>query len=236
MIIVSDFDGTITQCDVVDEFLDNFADKKWLDIEKEWIDGRISSKECLEKQLNCVKKVSIKDLSNFLFSVKLDPYFKDFVDRAERNRCKIYIISDGFDFFIKEILYLNNIFNIEIFANKVTYQNERLKIIFPLYSDKCKVSSGICKCNIYNKLKSYHKNKTFVYIGDGKSDFCIAENLPDTDILFAKNKLAKHLSKCSRDYVIYNNFKEINYYLSELCGFQRDNDLYEMNLKQVAIG
>ena len=234
MIIVSDFDGTITQCDVVDEFLTKFADDKWLRIEDDWICGKISSKECLEKQLKCVKKVSIKDLSNFLLNVELDSYFKEFVKHSERNGCKIYILSDGFDFFIKEILYLNNIFNIEIFANKVTYQNERLKIIFPLYSDKCKVSSGICKCNIYNKLKSYHKNKTFVYIGDGQSDFCIAENLPDTDILFAKDKLAKHLSTSSRDFVIFNNFKEIDYYLSELCSFKRNNEFEKMRLIQVA--
>ncbi len=49
--VICDFDGTITLKDSTDLLLDRFADPAWLDIEKEWLLGKIGSRECLERQL-----------------------------------------------------------------------------------------------------------------------------------------------------------------------------------------
>ncbi len=215
MIIVSDFDGTITKHDVIDEFLSAFADNKWKIIEEDWRQGKISSKNCLEQQLLCVDRISIKDINNFLFKIELDPYFKEFADKVDRKGWKIYIVSDGFDFFIEQILFLNNILNVEIFANTVRYRDNKLKIFFPHFSDKCNVASGICKCHIYNRLKEANKREKFVYLGDGLSDFCVAETLPEDDFLFAKGELSLHLYNTAKDFIPFNTFREINYYLAD---------------------
>ncbi len=40
-----DFDGTITRQDVIDVLLETYAQPRWRDVEQEWIDGRISSRD-----------------------------------------------------------------------------------------------------------------------------------------------------------------------------------------------
>ena len=43
--IYCDFDGTITKEDSVNGFFEMYAPKSWMDSEKLWIDGKISSRE-----------------------------------------------------------------------------------------------------------------------------------------------------------------------------------------------
>ena len=45
-----DFDGTIALEDTTDVLLDRRADPAWLDVETEWLAGRIGSRECLAQQ------------------------------------------------------------------------------------------------------------------------------------------------------------------------------------------
>ena len=40
-IVFCDFDGTITQVDVTDQILDQFAHPSWREIEQEWVLGRL---------------------------------------------------------------------------------------------------------------------------------------------------------------------------------------------------
>ena len=72
--VICDFDGTITLKDSTDLLLDRFADPAWLDIEKEWLAGKIGSRECLERQLRLVQ-ADEEDLSSLLEEIPLDPAF-----------------------------------------------------------------------------------------------------------------------------------------------------------------
>jgi 2-hydroxy-3-keto-5-methylthiopentenyl-1-phosphate phosphatase len=56
-IIICGFDDTITLKDSTDLLLNRFADPCWLDIENEWLKGKIGSRECLERQLRFVRMV-----------------------------------------------------------------------------------------------------------------------------------------------------------------------------------
>ena len=49
-----DFDGTITLEDVVDRVLDRFASGEWKKVEREWVEGKIGSRECLSRQMSLV--------------------------------------------------------------------------------------------------------------------------------------------------------------------------------------
>ena len=53
-----DFDGTITLEDVVDRVLDRFASGEWKKVEREWVEGKIGSRECLSRSPRSSKKVS----------------------------------------------------------------------------------------------------------------------------------------------------------------------------------
>ena len=78
--IYCDFDGTITKKDSVNTFFEKHTGDKWLESEKLWIEGKISSRENAIIQVGLLKNVSQKQLDDYINEIEIDDYFLDFVD------------------------------------------------------------------------------------------------------------------------------------------------------------
>lgn len=202
-IIFCDFDGTITKEDTVDKLLERYATDKWLYYEDMWLENKIGSKECLENQINCIEYFSNKNLEEFIETVKIDEEFVLFLQEIKKRNIEFYIVSDGFDLLINKILEKYGINNIKIFSNMLSLDNNELKTLFPFYSQSCKSGSGLCKCSV---LKRTSMNKQIIYIGDGKSDFCVSKH---ADIIFAKHKLAEFCRNNNLHFHEFQNFNDI---------------------------
>jgi len=201
IIIVSDFDGTITKKDSLYDFFKTYANPCWLDVEDMWVKGEIGSMECLEREFELVENLSEKLIDEYTSTVELDSYFRDFINQ---NKNDFIIVSDGIDYFINKILEKNNIKNIKIVSNHAEFIEGKFKISFPNKNPNCKNKSGTCKCSVINSLKE--KYKKIIYIGDGQSDFCAA---PKADILFAKNSLLNYCREKKINYREFQSFKDI---------------------------
>ena len=66
LIIVCDFDGTITKKDGLYTFIEKYAKGDWKKIEQDWADGKISSKECLIEEFKLVPELSEELIANFV--------------------------------------------------------------------------------------------------------------------------------------------------------------------------
>ena len=55
--VICDFDGTITLKDSTDLLLKRFADPAWLDIEKEWLRGKLTAGNVSSASYNLYKLV-----------------------------------------------------------------------------------------------------------------------------------------------------------------------------------
>ena len=75
---------------------------------------------------------------------------------------------------------------------------------FPNDNKSCIKDSGTCKCKVLQNLRTEYSK--IIYIGDGVSDFCVADK---ADYLFAKTKLYKHCTENNIPCTEYNNFKDI---------------------------
>lgn len=197
-VIYCDFDGTITKKDSVNEFLKKYTGDKWLESEKLWIEGKISSKENAIIQVGLLKNISQKQLDDYINSIEIDDYFLDFVDYVKSKNIKLTILSDGFDLFIQKVLERNNL-DIPYYANKLTYKNGEFNIEFPYYNKNCDKKAGMCKCQ---KVKE----NSFCYIGDGTSDLCIAKK---ADFLFASKNLHKFCKENNIKHVYFTSFCNI---------------------------
>lgn len=202
-VIFCDFDGTITKGDTVYRLLENHANLTWLAIEKQWINGQIGSKECLQRQIDCVDYISAEMLNDFIEEIEIDEHFSAFVELVQSNNIDLYIVSDGFDLLINKVLEKNNLSNIKIFSNELSLKKNRLILNFPHSSEDCDIKSGLCKCSV---LKHYSEGREIIYIGDGRSDICASKS---ADVLFAKGTLAKHCEVQKIDYVFFDDFKTI---------------------------
>jgi 2,3-diketo-5-methylthio-1-phosphopentane phosphatase len=204
-IVYCDFDGTITKNDCVNKFLSQYADNKWLDIEYQWLEGKIGSKECIKKQMGLIKNISHNELKDFIYSIEIDEYFLDFYNYLNEQNKKLVILSDGFDLFIKETLNIYNISDIKYYANKLLYKNNKFSLLFENSDKNCRTKAGMCKCSKILEEK-------FIYIGDGLSDSCVADK---ASLLFAKNKLQRFCDENNINYISFKTFNDILNYFRE---------------------
>jgi len=119
--IFCDFDDTITRINVTDTVLERFADPSWREIQEDWLAGKLSAREVLQKQMPLVT-VEPGELDALIDSVEVDPFFGEFAVLCAQNKHGLYILSDGFDYWIHKILrralsaYNGSAKNIPVFA------------------------------------------------------------------------------------------------------------------------
>ena len=207
-IIYCDFDGTITKEDTLKKFFNTFTGDRWLEAERLWEEGKISSKECLISELKLIEHISKKELADFLSTVEIDEYFCEFYNFIKSHGYEFVILSDGFDFFIDKVLKRYNLSNIVFYSNALKLSDDKLSVEFPNSDKNCQRASGTCKCSKITR-------QDFYYIGDGISDVCIAKK---ARTLFAKHNLKKYCDENKIDYVSFKSFKDIFDYFANRGG------------------
>jgi 2-hydroxy-3-keto-5-methylthiopentenyl-1-phosphate phosphatase len=201
-LILVDFDGTITQNDVGALFFDTFAKEESTKIVSLWVKGQISSKECLER-LCQVTKAGRWELEKFALSQKIDGKFPDFVDYCKCKKLKLVILSDGLDFYIKLILKKFELEELPFFSNVLRFENNRLKPEFPYFYQGC----GNCgNCKKYHLQNLKKANQQVIYIGDGLSDKCAAQ---EADSVLAKNDLRRFCVEEEIRHYSFNDFGDV---------------------------
>ena len=186
-IVFFDFDNTITPFDVLDGVIEEFAvDNGWMALEKKWQAGKIGSKECLEGQLRSLR-TNPKALAAYLSRVPIDPFFAPLLTLLRKRKLEFMIVSDSFEFLIQNILRHHGLDGIPVFANQLHFEGDRLWPSFPFTSPEC---SRCAHCKKQHILKA--KDRLTVYVGDGLSDICPAEQ---ADWVFAKSKLLEHMQQ-----------------------------------------
>lgn len=204
-IIVSDFDGTITKKDTLYHFfLENAPFEDVYRIGSKWERQEISSQECLIKEFELVKNLSENMVNDFISTIEIDEGFLKFNDLRTQNNIDFVIVSDGLNYFINNILLRYNISNIKVITNHVEFKGNDFKIEFPNEHGKCVFGAGTCKCQAVKELRKNYKE--IDYIGDGVSDFCVANK---ADRVFAKGKLFKYCTQNSINCTKYDNFYDL---------------------------
>ncbi|BCM26126.1 MtnX-like HAD-IB family phosphatase [Methyloradius palustris] len=203
MLFIIDFDGTLSVRDTVDAMLEKFADPSWEEIEKTWLDGKITAIECMTQQVRMVKADHIA-VESFFRSIQLDASFLPFYQHIIQF-AKVAIVSDGLDHAIKVATRHAAFPEIPIYANHLSFVPNGLDITFPLRNMDCKAGNGVCKCKIADDL-ALESGGPIVLIGDGKSDACLSGY---ADIVFAKGSLIKHCEKNDTPHHKFESFADV---------------------------
>jgi 2-hydroxy-3-keto-5-methylthiopentenyl-1-phosphate phosphatase len=217
-ILFIDFDGTISEKDVIDRILEEFADERWLEIEAQWTSGAIGSRECLQKQFALVK-ASPAELDEFLDTLKLDQGFSPLLEFCGETGVDVHIISDGFEYYIRRLLEKNisnrrQLENLSISANRLISNGRNgWQTEFPYFEKICKNGCATCKPSVM-KMKNPYAAPS-IFIGDGLSDRFAAQS---ADIVFAKKKLSEFCLENRVPQTTYTNLKQVAENLDE--GFE----------------
>src|SRR5438445_8680005 len=204
MQVFCDFDGTISVQDATDFILTRFADPEWLDIEEQWKQGTIGSAQCMQRQVALIRATR-QELDAALDDIEIDQSFPAFAGFCRSQGIPLTVTSDGIDYFIHRVLARHRLPPLPVIANQLTIGGHngytRYQLISCFSQVTCQSAAGMCKCRCVGAAAG-----TRVYVGDGRSDFCVA-NKPD--LVFAKGDLAEFCERRSIAFIPYRQFDDV---------------------------
>ena len=203
-----DFDGTITEQDVVFSMVKTFCREGWQEINDQWERGEISTEQCAQITFDLMS-AGREDILKLASSIKIDPDFYEFLRICNEGKDKVVILSDGYDLIIEHMLNKADI-NLPFYANKLIIGDNRFSIVCTYHNKDCG-KCGTCKTNLLHRLKE--KNSRVIFIGDGYSDTCVAK---EADIVLAKEPLLSYCRKNKVKALSINNFGDVIKMLPDL--------------------
>lgn len=202
-IVLCDFDGTISEKDVTDTLLEHFGNENCIQLEQQWQEGLIGSRDCMRQQIANMS-ANLTEINEVLAEIKIDPTFLAFVNFAWYKHLNIHIVSDGLDYAIQSVLKRYKLNYLPVFANRLLHDFQRSwRLEFPFANDQCVKASGNCKCQHRRQLSNFRK---IFYVGDGTSDFCVADKV---DLVFAKDKLIDYCQQQQIPYQPIHAFSDV---------------------------
>lgn len=226
--IFVDFDGTITQTDVGEAMFLRFGNVEkcgiWID---EWLNQKLNSKELWKLLCSTVKNFDEVEFDLFLDEIKIDPAFKKFVAYCQAEAFELRVLSDGFDYYIKKILKREGLDHLEVYSNRLTFDEEKNLIpIFPFTDEECTQCAN-CKRN--HVLNFSSEDDYSFYIGDGNTDICPVQFC---DFIFAKNSLLRYCEINRITYFPYSTFDDVIKKIDELKEKKRLKKRHQAELKR----
>lgn len=223
-----DFDGTITKVDVGEAIFREFGSAAETDIiVADLLNGKITARKCWELLFATIKIIDVVKLDEFIDQMKIDPTFHRFHKYCQENEIEMFVLSDGFDYYISRIFKKENLNHVKIFANSLII-NDKNEMIpsFPYFDIDCQTSAN-CKRN--HILDNSGDEEFTVYIGDGNSDkystqFC--------DFIFAKDDLLKYCERERITFSPFKNFEDVITRLESLRTKKRLKKRYQAELKR----
>ena len=220
-IVFLDFDGTITRQDAIDVMLEAFADRRWLEIEKEWVAGRIGSRECLAGQIDLMTATH-EQVDQLLDRIEVDSGLPALLDVCAARSVPVHIISDGFDYCIQRILgrpgqrFRSRLTGSHIVSSTLRANGVRWHAEFPHPIEACAHGCATCKPAAMELLNQ--TNALTVFVGDGFSDRHAAAI---ADVIFAKDKLASFCEHASLPYLPFDTLAAVATGIEHLLGAVR---------------
>lgn len=197
--LVLDFDGTITEVDLLDEMARTFGDPAvYEEVEDGIHAGTVTLQECIVREFAPVT-VSLDEMTRWvLANVRVRAGLRELVGLAHDRRWSVRVLSSGFAELIQPVLDDIGLRGVELLANGVDARPEGWRVrwrdetVCPICGEACK-RRGLPQGDV-------------VYVGDGISDRCAA--LASTRI-FATRGLARWLDERGAEYEPFRDFHDI---------------------------
>ena len=199
--LVFDFDGTVTEIDLLDTLARTFGDPEvYAEVDSGLDEGRLTLREVITREFAPVRKPLGEVVEWELENVRVRAGFRELVEEARSRGWRAVIVSSGFHELIEPILGREGV-DVELFANRVDPRPDGWVVRWS-YDGDCEACGEPCKRSIVRELAEGE----VVYVGDGYSDRCAAE---DSDRVFATRGLAAYLDERGIPYERFDDFHDV---------------------------
>jgi 2-hydroxy-3-keto-5-methylthiopentenyl-1-phosphate phosphatase len=199
MLVVCDFDGTVTEKDNIIDIMREFAPPEWEILKDQVLEQKISIREGVGKMFSLIPSSKKEKIARFVLeNLVIREGFREFVDWVEKEKIPFYIVSGGIDFFVYPALE-GLVPRERIFCNHSDFSQETIQIVWPYSCDEqCSNDCGCCKPSILRRLN--HSQFHTILIGDSITDLQAARL---ADHVFARDFL---IEKCEEEKIPYTSF------------------------------
>ena len=204
-VLVSDFDGTITDFDLYALIAERYMPKNHPDFFADYRAGRITHFEAMQAFFHFAPSEP-QALERLLLDTKPDPQLADCVRRLEANGWDLVIVSAGSSWYIEQILGAAGV-SATIHSNPGQIEEGRgLVLRLPRESPFFSPQVGTDKAGVVrDALKRYKK---VAFAGDGPPDIEPAL-LVAPPLRFARRFLAKTLDHRGEPYQPFRSWSEV---------------------------
>lgn len=197
--IVLDFDGTITEDDLLDDMARRFGDPAvYQEVEDAIHAGTITLQECITREYAPVTLPLEDAVTWVLENIRVRPGLLELVGLARARGWGVRVLSSGFHEFIEPVLAHYGTEGVEVLANSIDARSDGWRVI---WRDEtvCEVCGEPCK-------RRGLPEGEVVYIGDGISDRCAALA---AQRVFATRGLARYLDERKVPFEPFVDFHDI---------------------------
>ena len=201
-LVQCDFDGTITEEDVSFLLLDSFADGDWRQLFRIYQQGGMSVGRFNQEAFAMVRASRESLLKVARADARIRAGFGEFVDFCNQKDFRLVVVSNGLDFYIKELLNLIGMGGIEVLAARTHFHPEGLDVryIGPFGNP---VDDEFKKAYTESFLKEGYQ---VVYIGNGISDVSPAR---ECHYVFATGDMLARFRELNLDCVPFTTFRTV---------------------------
>ncbi len=194
-----DYDGTITQDDLLDTIAREFGDPAvYQEVEEGIHEGRISLQECITREYEPVTMPLAEVVEWVHANVRLRPGLRALVELARERGWRVVVLSSGFEELIRPTLERECV-DVEIVANRV----DALPTGWVVH---WRDETVCATCGEACKRSALPGEGEIVYVGDGISDRCAALA---SDRIFAVRGLAAWLDEQGVAYEPFRDFHDV---------------------------
>jgi 2,3-diketo-5-methylthio-1-phosphopentane phosphatase len=201
--LVVDFDGTITEQDLLDTIAQTFGDEEvYREVDEALDEDSLSLNEVIRREFEPVRAPLDEVRAWVLENVRVRPGFRELVELARERGWRFVIVSSGFRELIEPVLAREGVPDLELLSNTVDPDPDGWKVRFRV-SEPCEVCGQPCKRSTAAALAD---GTELVYVGDGYSDRCAAEA---ADLAFARRGLADYLEERGVPFERFEDFHSV---------------------------
>ena len=207
LIVVLDFDGTITEKDIGDEVCDRFAHPSWKAIDDAWVRNEISLPEA-QRQMWALARASREEAVTYARKVgHRRPGLSALLDAVDAAGGETWLASGGFDFYVEALLGEDSPRLARHYYNATRFTDGAIEVSFPHAALACaRARCAVCKGKVCDLARG--QAARVVFVGDGASDRCAVGR---ADRIFAVEGgiLDRHCATLGAEATRFRRFDEI---------------------------
>lgn len=209
--IFCDFDGTITERDMIITLMEKFAPEGWETLRDAVLNRDVSVQEGVGQMFAMIDTCLRQDMIDYIQSiVKIRAGFPEFIEYVKEQNIEFYVTSGGMDFFVYPILK-PWVTPEHIFCNHTDWSGRTVRVEWPHPCDEqCSGGCGCCKPAL---MRRFDHGCEQIVIGDSVTD---AKAAHVANLVFARSRLIEICQQESIPFRSFENFFDILKALQEI--------------------